>query len=205
MSTRPGRNFPAAAPAPNDASPPSARLDRCLLGLGVALARCRHQRGVYDLPRHRQIARRCDRPVEPRERPVDRTGGDQRLPEIPERVGVRHRAPGPSPQNRIQLSRSRTRYSVCSGDSPCSAGIRNFRTTSNPGRPPFAGSRFTVRRQGRFSEGVRVDSGNSGARGTMRLAAAAFRQGCRVGRGGPPPGGAGGGAPPTFGRASPPR
>ena len=50
------------------------------------------------------------------------------------------RSSGPSWQNRIHDSRSRTRYSVCSSDSPCSAcstSMRNFSTGSNGGLPPF--------------------------------------------------------------------
>lgn len=67
-----------------------AGLDRLLLAIGVALARRRHQGGVDDLPRHRQIAGL----VETDEQPVQSLGADQGLAEIPQRVGVRHRVAG---------------------------------------------------------------------------------------------------------------
>jgi hypothetical protein len=68
-----------------------AGLDRRLLRVGIALARCRHQARIDDLPRHRQIAGILDRFVETGKQLVQGTGPDQRLAEVPQRVRVRHR------------------------------------------------------------------------------------------------------------------
>ncbi len=67
------------------------RLDGCLLVIRIALLRRGNQRRIDDLAAHRQIAGRIDRPVEPFEQPVQRLGRNQRLAEVPQRVGVGNR------------------------------------------------------------------------------------------------------------------
>ena len=65
-----------------------------LLVIVVALPRCGHQRRIDDLAGHGQIARAGDRIVEPGEQALHGAGGDQRLAEVPQRIGVRHRIAG---------------------------------------------------------------------------------------------------------------
>jgi hypothetical protein len=72
----------------------SGRLDARRLGLGVALAGRRHQRGVDDLARHRQISRLGDRPVQPRKQRIQCVCCNECLAEVPERIRVRHGVAG---------------------------------------------------------------------------------------------------------------
>ena len=76
----------------------AAGLDRRLLGLGVALLRRRHDRGVDDLPAHGEIAGLPQRGVEAREQRLHRAGPLQRLAEGPDGVGVRHRVGQAEPE-----------------------------------------------------------------------------------------------------------
>jgi transposase len=69
----------------------AACLQVLLLGLAVALLRGRDDRGVDQLPRHRQVAGLAQRLVEQCEQALDRPCLGQRLAEGPDRVRVRHR------------------------------------------------------------------------------------------------------------------
>lgn len=68
-----------------------ASLDRRLLLLRVALSGCRDEARIDDLARHRQIAGSLDRLVETGKELVERTAPDQRLAEVPQGIGIRHR------------------------------------------------------------------------------------------------------------------
>lgn len=68
-----------------------AGLDRFLLAVVVALLRRRHQRGIDDLARHRDVALLLQLPVEGLHHPPQRAGLRQPVAEVPDRVLVRRR------------------------------------------------------------------------------------------------------------------
>ena len=68
----------------------AARLQLCLLGVGVALPRRRHDRGVDHLPAHGEVAAVAQMRVEAGEQDVDRLGPGQQFAEQPDRAGVRN-------------------------------------------------------------------------------------------------------------------
>jgi len=65
-----------------------AFLHRHSLGLGVPLLGRRHQRGIDDLPAHRQIAAFLQLPVKISEQCVERAGIGQTLAKRSDRVGI---------------------------------------------------------------------------------------------------------------------
>jgi hypothetical protein len=79
-----------------------ALLDRRLFGLGVPLLGCRHDRGIDDLPAHREIATLGERSIEAGEQPLDRLGLHQPLTEQPDRRCVRYRAIKPDTQEPLE-------------------------------------------------------------------------------------------------------
>ncbi len=83
-----------------------ARLDVGLLGIAIALLRRRHDRGVDDLPAHRQIASLGEVLVEAGEQVLHRAGLREKLAEQPDRLGIRNPSPSPRPRKRMNESRS---------------------------------------------------------------------------------------------------
>ena len=66
-----------------------AGLDRGLLVLGITLLGRRDDRGIHDLPTHRQISGFGEMLVEAGEQVLDRAGLDQMLAKQPDRLGIR--------------------------------------------------------------------------------------------------------------------
>jgi hypothetical protein len=115
-------------------------LHRGLLVLGVTLPGGSHEARSHDLPRARDEPGDVDLMIEPFGEVVRNVHPDQRLPELPERVRVRHRvgnaqATDPHPAQPVaDHLLGRFRGNLCR---LWRTGIRNFRTTSIAGRPPF--------------------------------------------------------------------
>ncbi len=71
-----------------------AGLDVLLLAVGIPLAGRSDQRRIDDLARHRQVVDRHDCFVQSGKQRFESVGGDQRLAEVHERVGIRARNVG---------------------------------------------------------------------------------------------------------------
>jgi hypothetical protein len=120
-----------------------ARLDRILLGRGVALLGRSHQRRIDDLTAHGEIAAFLELAVKIGEHRVERSRLGQLLAEQPDGVGIGCRRAKSKPRKRNQLSRSRIRYSIrASATLFCAAktSTLSIATGSYGGRPPFAPS-----------------------------------------------------------------
>lgn len=92
-----------------------ALLHRRLLGLGVTLFGCRHQRGIDDLPAHRQITPSLQLAIKIGEHGVERAGGGEPLAEHADRVRIRRR--------RAKVEAQETQPAQPVADQPFHAGI----------------------------------------------------------------------------------